>query len=72
MANDRNKDSERNRDQEQHDAQKRDRTFGAGMDSPDSTEAVLDASTGLPDPRARGQRGSAGQQADGSDAEEEA
>lgn len=29
-----------------------DRTVGRGMDSPDSTEAVLDASTGEPDPRA--------------------
>lgn len=31
------------------------RTIGRGMDSPDSTEAVLDASTGEPDPRARGE-----------------
>lgn len=29
-----------------------DRTVGRGMDSPDSTEAVLDAKTGEPDPRA--------------------
>lgn len=29
-----------------------DRTVGRGMDSPDSTEAVLDASTAEPDPRA--------------------
>jgi hypothetical protein len=29
------------------------RTVGRGMDSPDSTEAVLDASTAEPDPRAR-------------------
>lgn len=29
------------------------RKVGRGMDSPDSTEAVLDASTGEPDPRAR-------------------
>jgi len=29
-----------------------DRTIGRGMDSPDSTEAVLDAKTGEPDPRA--------------------
>jgi hypothetical protein len=29
-----------------------DRTVGRGMDSPDSTEAVLDATTGEPDPRA--------------------
>jgi hypothetical protein len=29
-----------------------DRTIGRGMDSPDSTEAVLDARTGEPDPRA--------------------
>ena len=29
-----------------------DRTIGRGMSSPDSTEAVLDASTGEPDPRA--------------------
>ena len=28
------------------------RTVGSGMDSPDSTEAVLDAKTGNPDPRA--------------------
>ncbi|MEO7101726.1 MAG: hypothetical protein ABI311_00180 [Gemmatimonadaceae bacterium] len=28
------------------------RTVGRGMDSPDSTEAVLDAKTGEPDPRA--------------------
>jgi len=34
-----------------------DRTLGRGMDSPDSTEAVLDASTGEPDPRARGKNG---------------
>lgn len=31
------------------------RSIGRGMDSPDSTEAVLDASTGEPDPRARGE-----------------
>lgn len=31
------------------------RTIGRGMDSPDSTEAVLDATTGEPDPRARGE-----------------
>ena len=30
------------------------RVVGRGMTSPDSTEAVLDASTGEPDPRARG------------------
>lgn len=30
-----------------------DRTVGRGMDSPDSTEAVLDSTTGEPDPRAR-------------------
>ena len=87
MANDRSQGNDRDREQQgqqgqqpqkpqkpqkpQHDAQKRDRTFGAGMDSPDSTEAVLDASTGLPDPRARGQRASQ-QQADGSDVDEEA
>jgi hypothetical protein len=35
-----------------------DRTVGRGMDSPDSTEAVLDASTGEPDPRATGKGGS--------------
>jgi hypothetical protein len=29
-----------------------DRTVGRGMDSPDSTEAVLNAKTGEPDPRA--------------------
>ncbi len=29
-----------------------DRTIGRGMDSPDSTEAVLSAETGEPDPRA--------------------
>jgi hypothetical protein len=29
-----------------------DRTVGRGMDSPDSTEAVLDAKTAEPDPRA--------------------
>lgn len=33
------------------------RSFGRGMTSPDSTEAVLDASTGEVDPRAMG-RGS--------------
>lgn len=33
----------------------RGRSVGRGMDSPDSTEAVLDASTGEPDPRARGE-----------------
>ena len=32
------------------------RTVGRGMDSPDSTEAVLDASTGEPDPRATEKR----------------
>lgn len=31
------------------------RVFGRGMTSPDSTEAVLDATTGEPDPRARGE-----------------
>lgn len=35
----------------------REHTFGRGMTSPDSTEAVLDASTGEPDPRARGGEG---------------
>jgi hypothetical protein len=30
------------------------RVVGRGMTSPDSTEAVLDATTGEPDPRARG------------------
>ena len=35
----------------------REHTFGKGMTSPDSTEAVLDASTGEPDPRARGTQG---------------
>ncbi|HET7456364.1 MAG TPA: hypothetical protein VFJ74_01845 [Gemmatimonadaceae bacterium] len=35
----------------------REHTFGKGMTSPDSTEAVLDASTGEPDPRARGDQG---------------
>ena len=34
-----------------------DRTIGRGMDSPDSTEAVLDAKTGEPDPRAKEKRG---------------
>lgn len=33
----------------------KDREIGRGMSSPDSTEAVLDASTGEPDPRARGE-----------------
>jgi hypothetical protein len=33
----------------------RDPVIGRGMSSPDSTEAVLDASTGEPDPRARGE-----------------
>lgn len=33
-----------------------DRTVGRGMDSPDSTEAVLDARTGEPDPRATGKK----------------
>ncbi len=33
-----------------------DRTVGAGMDSPDSTEAVLDSKTGDPDPRATEKR----------------
>jgi hypothetical protein len=33
----------------------KDRVVGRGMSSPDSTEAVLDASTGEPDPRARGE-----------------
>jgi hypothetical protein len=31
------------------------RVVGRGMTSPDSTEAVLDATTGEPDPRARGE-----------------
>jgi len=33
------------------------RTVGRGMDSPDSTEAVLDATTGEPDPRATEKKG---------------
>lgn len=33
----------------------KERVIGRGMSSPDSTEAVLDASTGEPDPRARGE-----------------
>lgn len=33
----------------------KDPVFGRGMQSPDSTEAVLDASTGEADPRARGE-----------------
>ena len=41
------------------------RVVGRGMTSPDSTEAVLDASTAEPDPRARGTSG----QGDGSDEE---
>ena len=57
MANDRDRDQKtsqsgagesRGKDKEQH-------TFGKGMTSPDSTEAVLDASTGESDPRARGE-----------------
>lgn len=32
------------------------RTVGRGMDSPDSTEAVLSAKTGEPDPRATEKR----------------
>ena len=36
-----------------------DRTVGRGMDSPDSTEAVLDAQTGEPDPRATEKRSEA-------------
>lgn len=32
------------------------RTVGTGMDSPDSTEAVLDSTTGDPDPRATEKR----------------
>ena len=43
------------------------RVVGRGMTSPDSTEAVLDASTGEPDPRARGTSG----QGDGDDANRE-
>jgi hypothetical protein len=42
------------------------RVVGRGMTSPDSTEAVLDASTGEPDPRARGTSG----QGDGDDAQD--
>ena len=42
------------------------RVVGRGMTSPDSTEAVLDASTGEPDPRARGTSG----QGDGDDADD--
>ena len=34
-----------------------DRTVGRGMDSAESTEAVLDASTGEPDPRATEKKG---------------
>lgn len=48
---------------DQSDSSREDRTdklgkdpvIGRGMSSPDSTEAVLDASTGEPDPRARGE-----------------
>ncbi len=36
-----------------------DRTVGRGMDSPDSTEAVLDSKTGEPDPRATETRAAA-------------
>lgn len=36
------------------------RTVGRGMDSPDSTEAVLDSKTGEPDPRATEKRADTG------------
>lgn len=43
----------------------KDRVVGRGMSSPDSTEAVLSAETGEPDPRARGE-GSLGSGSGGS------
>jgi len=52
------KDRDRDRTENRAGADKagsREHTFGKGMTSPDSTEAVLDASTGEPDPRARGE-----------------
>jgi hypothetical protein len=54
---DRHKGKSRTEDKGEESAEKRadkfgDRTVGRGMDSPDSTEAVLDASTAEPDPRA--------------------
>jgi len=55
--NDRDKSKSHTGGHEESSAEKRtekfgNRTIGRGMDSPDSTEAVLDASTGEPDPRA--------------------
>ncbi len=53
MANDQNRDRNRdqNRDQnrEQGRDEQRDRTIGEGMNSPDSTQMPLKASTGEPD-----------------------
>ena len=54
---DRHKGKSRTEDKGEESAEKRagkfgDRTVGRGMDSPDSTEAVLDAKTAEPDPRA--------------------
>jgi hypothetical protein len=64
--NDRDKSKSHTGDHDESSAEKRtekfgNRTVGRGMDSPDSTEAVLDASTGEPDPRAREKKGNAGQ-----------
>jgi hypothetical protein len=61
--NDRDKGKSRTGDHDESSAEKRtekfgNRTVGRGMDSPDSTEAVLDASTGEPDPRASEKKGS--------------
>jgi hypothetical protein len=60
MADDRERDDEQDRDEDRDQRQpgaKREGTIGTGMDSPDSSEAALDASTGRPDPRARGRQG---------------
>jgi hypothetical protein len=48
MANDQNRDQNRNLDQNR-DQKTRDRTIGEGMNSPDSTQMPLKASTGEPD-----------------------
>ena len=63
MANDRDRDQNKARSGTTGSgkAGNREHTFGKGMTSPDSTEAVLDATTGEPDPRARGEGGQGGQ-----------
>ena len=49
MANDQNRDQNRDHNRDQGGGQSRDRTIGEGMNSPDSTQMPLKASTGEPD-----------------------